>query len=92
MLGESDKGLWFHQRPSNKECMSATVPSTSSSRKKLRKDPVEDREELDEELNSEDVDSSRSSSDECNDHTLTLIAIAVWYFTRETCKKDLTKQ
>ena len=63
-LAESDKGLWFHQQPSDEESTTATVPSTSSSRKKLKKDAVdEDLEELDEELDSDVVDTSGSSSD-----------------------------
>ena len=91
MLVESGKGSWFHQQPSDEESTTATVPSTSSSRKKLRKDPVDkDLEELDEELNSEDVDSSRSSSDECDESHIDIDSdCCVWYSTRVSVRVSM---
>ena len=66
-LAESDKGSWY-QQPSEEESTTAAIPSTSSSRKKLRKDTLETMPvELDEDLDPEDVNSPRSSSDECDE-------------------------
>ena len=54
-LAESDKGSWY-QQPSEEESSTAAIPSTSSSRKKLRKDTLETMPvELDKDLDPEDV-------------------------------------